>query len=116
MSKDFLGTAIKRFSERPRLSVEVPEWSAEGAPTVVVHFRAPTAALLARANREAPNDSVRQAAMLVAMSVTDADGNRLLLDADVETLMREVDPAGTARVADAILNAGSMDVKAAEKN
>ncbi len=110
-----LDIAKEHWASRPVCTIEVPEWGKDGVP-LVVHFKTPSAADLSKVVKESKGDPIEQAARLVALKAQDAAGARLFSNADVFSLMREVDPAVVSRIAQAIMAEAKIDVEAAEKN
>lgn len=101
------------------LKVEVPEWSADPARPVVIHFKMPSPAVVAKVMREASGDAIEQGARLVALLAVDEAGTRLFSNLDYESLMTTVDARGLARVYNAMNNAGRISdaaLEQAEKN
>ena len=114
-----LEQAMALFAQRPLKKVEVPEWSEDPAKPVVIYFKSPSPAVIAKAMGEANGNAIEQGARLVALVAMNEAGELLFGSMDYKTLMMGVDPRGLARVYNAINGAGRVTedaVERAEKN
>lgn len=98
------------------LTVEVPEWTPDGEPPLVVHYRKASIAELAEVQQLDTGDPMRQQVRLVLRKATDAGGNRLIAEASLSEVMAlpAAELAVFVRLANLIL--GGMSPAEARKN
>lgn len=110
-----LERALAHFENRAMHQIEVPEWGEAGTP-LIVYFKTPNMSDLSRVQRESKGDTIEQAARLVVLRASDADGTRLFQNASYIELMKHCDPAVVSRIANAIIDEAKLDPASAEKN
>jgi hypothetical protein len=113
---NILEQAMSRFEARAQHEIDVPEWSADPKKPVKVFYKTPNAATLSKAKKDAKDDSIEMVARLVALVLTDGNGERLFKYAQYKDLMVSTDPNVTNRIATAIMAEAKIDVDEAEKN
>ena len=106
------------YDARKSFTLEVPEWG-EGNKPLVVHYRAPTLAVLSKVRKDSGGDELKMASLLVVLCSKDEAGKSLFTPMNWRDIFDHADPAVVQRISTAIMAEVRFDeaaVEAAEKN
>ena len=101
--------AKAHFAERKIGTIEIPEWDSK------IFYKAPNLATLKAAMSEAQGDTIEAQARIVVACATDDAGERIWSKAEYRDLMTSVDPGLVARIANAIMAASKLDMRAKQQ-